>query len=172
MLFDRAGRQRLQEQDKIIEQARSYIQRMQSLQQQRQDLIDNWDGRQFMLSHLEGDWEIAVRWADAPTGTRAVATLQPIQSDQGQVDALTVFALQSAFSERARLEELAQSGWALVRAWPLNLPGGIDTIPGANNNRYVLCALTSMSLWEAGQDNNHLSGRKQPGRPGGLEIRA
>jgi len=172
MLFDRAASQRIKEQEVIIEKARSYIQRMQDAKQHQQDLIDNWSGKQFILSHLEGEWEIPVRWADAPTGTRAVATLQPIKSEHGQADALTVFALQSAFSDRARLEELGKSGWALVRAWPLNLPGGPESIPGSSNDRYVLCALTSMNLWEAGQDSNHMPARKDSSRPGGLEIRA
>jgi len=178
MLSKKADRQRIQEQEELILQAKAYIERMHGQDSQAQQEIESWQGgRRFMLSQLEGAWEVPVRLAEAPTGTKVVATLEPIQDENGNqaAPALLSFALQSAFAERARLEEVNQSGWALVRAWPINLPGGVDVLPGYNNERYVVCALTSMSLWQAGQkestDSLAKSLRSQDGGLG-FELRA
>jgi hypothetical protein len=168
MFSNKADRQRIEEQEQLIRQAKDYIEKLQDERQKNQQEIASWEGgRRFMLSQLEGAWEVPVRLAESPTGTRVVATLEPIFDEEGSqaAPALLSFSLQSAFAERARLEEVNQSGWALVRAWPINLPGGVDALPGYNSDRYVVCALTSISLWEAGQRDDSASMSMPSPRP-------
>lgn len=98
-----------------------------------------------MLSQLEGAFEVPVRWAEGPPGLTAVVTTErPTQAPS--LPPLTVLALQSAFPNRARLDNLKDSGWALVQAWPLNAPGALESLPGYRTESYTLCALTSMGL--------------------------
>lgn len=163
---------KIEELEHNLEQAKVYIQKEHQQQLQRQTAIEQWSGgSRFVLSQLEGEWEVPVRWAESPMGTSAVVTLQEIE-EPGGAPALTVFALQSAFPERARLEDLGQSGWAVVRAWPMNLPGGAADLSGSANERYALCALTSMSLWEAGRESTTPPGPVRGNSSGSLEIRA
>jgi len=172
MWRNRADQQKIKELEETVRQARDYIQKIQMEGQARQHSIDAWQGgSRFMLSQLEGEWEVPVRWADAPAGVRAVVTLDQIEEPDG-AKALTVFSLQSAFADRARLEDLSQSGWAVVRAWPMNVPGGAANLAGSSNDRYVMCALTAMGLWEAGRPSDSPSPSIKRSGSGGLEIRA
>lgn len=139
----------LEEQQQLLARAGAYIQRLQEQLRRPQQLADGWQGgKRYVLSQLEGAWEVPVRWAEGPAGLQAVVALEGLEPPLAP---LTVFGLQNAFADRARLEELASSGWALVRAWPLNAPGALEQLPGQSNERYALCALTSQALRQAGQ---------------------
>lgn len=156
-MFSRSKQQaQIQEQQRLLEQAKAYIQRLERERAAKEKSLQDWNGgQQFVLSQLEGAWEVPVRLAQTPVGSMVVSTVEPIMDQEGAEAAppLLCFALQSAFAARARLEEISQSGWALVRAWPVNLPGGLDVLPGTHSEQYVVCALTRMQLWQQGQQD-------------------
>lgn len=140
----------LEAQRELLERAADRIEELQSRLESGEERAGAWSGsEQFILSQLEGGWEIPVRWAQGPVSLQAVVTTETSPQAPG-LEALTVMALQSAFPGRARLEDLRETGWALVRAWPLNSPGLEQYLPGYRADSYILCALTSLSLWQAG----------------------
>lgn len=140
----------LEAQRELLERAADRIEELQSRLKAEEGRTEAWAGsEQFILSQLEGGWEVPVRWAQGPVALQAVVTTGPSPQAPG-LAALTVLALQSAFPGRARLEDLKETGWALVRAWPLNSPGLEQHLPGYRADSYMLCALTSLSLWQAG----------------------
>lgn len=141
----------LETQRELLEKAADRIEELQGrlkVEQSRQNALAGQE--QFMLSQLEGEWEVPVCWAEGPVGLKAVVVTKSRPEAPG-LEPLTVMALQSAFPGRSRLEDLSESGWALVRAWPLNAPGALESLPGYRTDSYILCALTSLSLREAGE---------------------
>lgn len=147
------NKQRIEEQRRLLELAAERIEQLQNQLEAEQGRAAGFrGGGAYILSQLEGAWELPVRWAEGPPGFDAVVTTEASPDAPG-LEPLTVMALQSAFPNRARLEDLKQSGWALVRAWPLNSPQGLESLPGYKTDSYVLCALTSSGLHQAGRHN-------------------
>ena len=152
MLFCmRSKSSRRQDQQKLLlEKAASRIEQLQQRLEQQQKQQEALQGKeQYMLSQLEGAWELPVMWSPGPAEIDAVTVTEPSDKAPG-LAALTVLGLQSAFPARARLDSLGESGFAIVRAWPLNAPGALERLPGYRTASYILCALTSLGLFKAG----------------------
>lgn len=114
----------------------------------RQRVATMADDANFLLTDLEGHWEVAVRFCETPDGWPAVVAVEAAENF-AQLTPLTVFAVRSAFADRGRIEDLHRRGWAAVQAWPMNAPGLLAAAPGYATDRYVICALTAMPLREA-----------------------
>lgn len=139
-------KKQIEAQRRLLEKAASRIESLEAqLRNEENRGEELTQGEAFMLSQLEGAFEVPVRWAEGPPGLNAVVTTERSPQAPG-LPPLTVMALQSAFPNRARLDDLKDSGWALVQAWPLNAPGALESLPGYRTESYTLCALTSMGL--------------------------
>lgn len=114
----------------------------------RRELAECTPEPAYVLSHIEGGWEVPVARVEAPGLDFVVAATEQCR-DFSRIVPLSCFSLISAFAEYGRLSRIERAGWAFVKAYPLLVPKFLEECPGYHTEQYALCVLRTLAFHRA-----------------------